>query len=124
MNRNAVRQKLERCPTEIGISVRQSPEYAGLLNLPGMSPAADISSNLTGQTPEHCFAESLRVFREMKAEGEQARTLRAWAEYELEEGHSEEGTKMLRRARDIFFRLGTALEVHTTDLLLEKLACE
>ncbi|MSU57168.1 MAG: hypothetical protein EXS35_03125 [Pedosphaera sp.] len=28
MNRNGVRQKLERCPTEIGITVRQPPEYA------------------------------------------------------------------------------------------------
>jgi hypothetical protein len=28
MNRNSVRQKSERCPTEIGISVRQPPEYA------------------------------------------------------------------------------------------------
>ena len=28
MNRNGVRHKLERCPTEIGISVRQPPEYA------------------------------------------------------------------------------------------------
>ena len=28
MNRNGVRQKSERCPTEIGISVRQPPEYA------------------------------------------------------------------------------------------------
>src|ERR1035437_6852266 len=28
MNRNGVRQKSERCPTEIGISVRQTPEYA------------------------------------------------------------------------------------------------
>src|ERR1017187_77880 len=28
MNRNGVGQKSERCPTEIGISVRQPPEYA------------------------------------------------------------------------------------------------
>jgi hypothetical protein len=28
MNRNGVRLKLDRCPTEIGISVRQPPEYA------------------------------------------------------------------------------------------------
>jgi len=28
MNRNSVRQKSERCPTEIGIGVRQPPEYA------------------------------------------------------------------------------------------------
>src|SRR4029077_10786884 len=32
------------------------------------------------ETPEpvRCFRESLRVFKEMKAEAEQARTLRAW----------------------------------------------
>ena len=28
MNRNAVRYESERCPTEIGITVRQPPEYA------------------------------------------------------------------------------------------------
>jgi len=30
----------------------------------------------------HCFAESVRIFSEMGAEGERARTLRAWAEAE------------------------------------------
>ena len=37
--------------------------------------------------PGHCFAESLRVFSGIKAAGEQARTLRAWAEYDIQSGH-------------------------------------
>jgi len=49
---------------------------------------------------EACFAESVRVFTEMGAEGERARTLRAWARYE-----------MGQEAQDIFARLGMELEV-------------
>jgi hypothetical protein len=38
MNRNAVRLKSERCPTEIGISVRQPPEYAVSVSTNGLWP--------------------------------------------------------------------------------------
>lgn len=57
-----------------------------------------------------CFAESLRVYTEMGAEGEQARTLRAWAEYELAHGDREKGAALWRQAQGIFERLGITLE--------------
>ena len=44
MNRNSVRQKSERCPTEIGISVRQPPEYALNWRVEKMRLSKDKSS--------------------------------------------------------------------------------
>lgn len=64
--------------------------------------------------PSACFTESLRVFKLINAEGEQARTLRAGAEFELHEGRTEEGRKKLEAARSIFQRLGMTLEVERT----------
>ena len=64
--------------------------------------------------PHACFTESLRVFQQINAEGEEARTLRAWAEFDLHEGRTEEGRKKLEAARDIFQRLGMTLEVERT----------
>ncbi len=58
-----------------------------------------------------CFAEALRVFIEMGAEGERARTLRAWARYELTHGNQARGQMMWQEAREIFEQLGMALEV-------------
>jgi class 3 adenylate cyclase/tetratricopeptide (TPR) repeat protein len=56
-----------------------------------------------------CFSESLRIFTEMGAEGEQARTLRAWAWYALAQGDPE-GEKLWEEAWLIFTRLGMDLE--------------
>jgi tetratricopeptide (TPR) repeat protein len=58
-----------------------------------------------------CFAESLRVFTEMGAEGERARTLRAWARYEIAHGDQQTGSALWQEAREIFERLGMRLEV-------------
>ncbi len=68
--------------------------------------------------PDGCFAESLRVFEQMNAQGEQARTLRAWAEFEFQEGRGDEGRKKSEAARAIFERLGAASEVARTEALL------
>jgi len=54
-----------------------------------------------------CFARSLAVFAEAGMEGERARTLRAWAEYEIGCGDRERGDKMLQEAQEIFERLGS-----------------
>ncbi len=62
-----------------------------------------------------CFAESLRVFTEMGAEGQRARTLRAWARYEMERGDKEQGEGMWQEAREIFEQLGMTLEVERMD---------
>ncbi|MBC7932308.1 MAG: hypothetical protein H7Z38_17265, partial [Rubrivivax sp.] len=52
-----------------------------------------------------CFGESLRVFTEMGAEAERARTLRDWARYERGRGDAESGARMWRESREIFSRL-------------------
>ena len=52
-----------------------------------------------------CFAESLRVYTEMGAAAERARTLRDWARHELESGERARGAEMWREAREIFTRL-------------------
>lgn len=58
-----------------------------------------------------CFVESLRICKEMGMEGEQARTLREWARYELAQGDPVRGAAMWQEARDLFARLGVELEV-------------
>ncbi len=65
-----------------------------------------------------CFAESFRVFGLMKAEGEQARTLRDWAEHEFQQGRRDEARRRLEEARDIFLHLGATLEAANTGDLL------
>ncbi|MBV9959995.1 MAG: tetratricopeptide repeat protein, partial [Acidobacteria bacterium] len=58
-----------------------------------------------------CFEESLRVWTEVNAEAERARTLRAWGAYEEEHGDLARGRELRREALHIFTRLGMALEV-------------
>jgi predicted ATPase/class 3 adenylate cyclase len=56
-----------------------------------------------------CFARSLEIFTETGMEGEQARTLRAWARYEMERGDRDRGERMWQEAREVFARLGIEL---------------
>jgi class 3 adenylate cyclase/tetratricopeptide (TPR) repeat protein len=79
---------------------------------------AGVVTDLTTTDPVHCFAESLRVFHRVKAAGEKARTLRAWAEYELQQGDREPARKKLLEARNTFQHLGAVHEVTITDVLL------
>ena len=58
-----------------------------------------------------CFTESSRVFTEIGAEGERARTLREWAKYEMDQGDLARGEAAWQKARDLFARLGMELEV-------------
>jgi tetratricopeptide (TPR) repeat protein len=73
-----------------------------------------------GEAPEpvNCFRESLRVFKEMKAEAEQARTLRAWSKYELDQGHEDEGIQKEVQAQSIFTRLSMPLAASRKDTWL------
>jgi tetratricopeptide (TPR) repeat protein len=59
---------------------------------------------------ERCFLESERISRETGMEGEQAHTLRAWARYEIEHGDFARGATMWEQAREIFTRIGAAME--------------
>ncbi|MBN1886908.1 MAG: tetratricopeptide repeat protein [Thermoflexales bacterium] len=53
-----------------------------------------------------CFAKSLQIFTETGMEGERARTLRAWAAYEIEKGDRSRGQERLQEAQEILDRLG------------------
>jgi class 3 adenylate cyclase/tetratricopeptide (TPR) repeat protein len=56
--------------------------------------------------PDACFLQSHRIFKKIDAEGEAAGTLRAWAEFDLQNGRDAEGTKRLQEAQTILRRLG------------------
>jgi tetratricopeptide (TPR) repeat protein len=67
------------------------------------------------QSPE-CFAESLKVYQESGMVAERAKTLKVWAEYELQHGDQARGETMWQEARDLFERLGlSSLLLDQTD---------
>jgi serine/threonine protein kinase/tetratricopeptide (TPR) repeat protein len=63
------------------------------------------------RTADECFAESLRVYTEMGAAAERARTLRDWARHELSCGDAVRGASMWREARAVFTQLGMEREL-------------
>gem|GEM_PF-809081 len=58
-----------------------------------------------------CFGESLRVYTEMGAAAERARTLRDWARHERARGDIELGARLWQESREIFERLGMTREL-------------
>ena len=66
-------------------------------------------------TAADCFAESLRVYKESGMEGYQAYTLKAWADYELQQGDREKGELLWQDARALFEKLGMSLMVKQMD---------
>ena len=56
--------------------------------------------------PHSCFLKSHQIFKKINAEGEAARTLRAWAEFDLQNGRDEEGHKKLEEVQRVLSRLG------------------
>lgn len=56
--------------------------------------------------PQSSFLKSHQIFKKINAESEAARTLRAWAEFDLQNGRVEEGNKRLQEAQTILHRLG------------------
>lgn len=64
--------------------------------------------------PVACFTESLRIFTEIGMSGEQARTLRAWARYDIAQGDKERGQQNLKQALALFTKLDMTQEVART----------
>jgi len=93
---------------------------ARMLIVPSQPTGAATVPDPPDHAPPHCFAESLRLFRLINAQGEQALTLRAWAQYELEQGHPGLGRSKLQEACEIFQRLGAHFEIATTENLLRR----
>jgi tetratricopeptide (TPR) repeat protein len=58
-----------------------------------------------------CFTESLRIYTQMGAPAEQARTLREWARYELDHGDGAYGKVLWNQAQEIFRRLDLEFEL-------------
>lgn len=71
----------------------------------------DLQLDQTTMPARACFQESLRIFREAGADGEQAYTLKAWGAHELKSGDKKEGEKLWAQAREIFQRLGMKAEL-------------
>jgi len=61
-----------------------------------------------------CFEESARLFEQSGADGERARTLRAWAAHERRHGNQVRGQELLHQARTIFEQAGLTLELART----------
>lgn len=91
----------------------ESPEFlsAGWRAI-GQVAARGKTILLNGNTYDAttAFGESLRISEESKMEGERARTLKAWAEYERTQGNTERGASLQQEARDLFRRIGASLE--------------
>jgi class 3 adenylate cyclase/tetratricopeptide (TPR) repeat protein len=68
-----------------------------------------------GWDAHSCYAASLQAFIEIGAAGEQARTVREWAEYEIQQGSPREGARLWQEARSLFERLGMQSEVEWMD---------
>lgn len=87
--------------------------------------AARLNSAITvevdGQETEHTattlFTESLRIATETEMTGERARTLKAWALYELQNGEREPGEAKWHEARELFASLGATQEVERMERL-------
>ena len=97
------------------------PEYIGMawrtlgIFCDSINDVVHFSDSETHQMTEYdaqtCFNESIKVFEEAEIDAERARTLRAWARYELKRGNKEQGAKMWQEAQHIFARLGAQMEV-------------
>jgi predicted ATPase len=104
---------------ELGRGVESQEYIASAWRVLGQVAAerkrAGISPNGASDKPEMieavaCFTESLRVSGEASLEAEKARTLRAWARYEIAHGDADKGISMWAEAQQIFSQLGAELE--------------
>ncbi len=70
--------------------------------------------------PRHCFSESLALFNRINSNTEQARTVRAWGEYEVALGHTQQGLAKLKEAWSKFEALGIGAEAAGTEALIRE----
>jgi len=96
---------------ELGQETELQEDIGGAWRVLGMVLAVDGSPDAITIGEEHldaagCFEQSLKIFVETGMAGERARTLRAWARYEMARGDREKGESMWQEAREIFTRLG------------------
>jgi tetratricopeptide (TPR) repeat protein len=105
-------QALAQTPAECGAAWR----VLGLVAIENeKSNTGKPRSSLLDSQPHSCFEESVRVLAEANLQGERARTLRAWARYELERGNHTAGELLWREVRAVFARLGMDGDVRLMD---------
>lgn len=77
----------------------------------------NLKSKIVNQQidPAACFAESVQLYQEIGAEAGRARSLWAWAAYELAQGDEARGRAMWQEAREIFGRLAMDHELARMD---------
>ena len=85
-----------------------------------LSAARGSVNGETSTDPDSCFRQSLEVFEKIKAEVEQARTQRAWAEHDFRLGRRHEAHHRLEKALTIFHKLGALGETAGTEALLQE----
>ncbi len=98
-----------------------SPEYTGIAWRVLGSIAAQTSESVSvkdskaeqteSYTTEACFEQSVSALAEAGMDGERARTLREWANYEFSNGNTDKGKTLWAESRGIFEKLGAQLEV-------------
>jgi len=73
--------------------------------------SARVTIDKKGYQAQDCFQKSDQIFSDLKADGERAHTLKAWAEFEMESGDKKKGKKIWDEAKEIFQRLDMPAEV-------------
>jgi tetratricopeptide (TPR) repeat protein len=107
---------LEAARTALKLGLKtENRDYIGsawrALGLVASRPGKTIGVGGSEHGAASCFAESLRVYTEMGAEAERARTLREWARHERERGDAGRGAALMEEARTIFTRLKMSREL-------------
>jgi class 3 adenylate cyclase/tetratricopeptide (TPR) repeat protein len=105
---------------DLGTAWRALGQSVTALNPADSRPAAATARPKPLPRAGACFAKSLSVFEKINAEGEQAATLRAWAEFELKRGRIKVGRQKGEAARAIYQRLAAAPELARTETWLQE----
>jgi class 3 adenylate cyclase/tetratricopeptide (TPR) repeat protein len=99
---------------DLGIAWRTLARVLAACKTCQLASASAASLNEICSDPEACFHESHRIFRKINAASEAARTLRAWAEFDLQTGRVLEGNKKIEEAQSIFRRIGVLAPSEST----------
>lgn len=83
--------------------------------LAGADAAKPGSANESPESADACFESSVRIFRKIGAAGDEAATLRYWAEFEHRRGREEDARSKANSALEIFRRLGASAEIARTE---------
>jgi serine/threonine protein kinase/tetratricopeptide (TPR) repeat protein len=112
--------KLDEARTAVAVALElaletENPEYIGgmwrTLGLVAARTPEGLVINDETHDPRSCFAESLRIWTQVDAQAERARTLQAWANYERECGDETRYRELSSEAQEIFSRLKMEIEI-------------